>query len=151
VARNLKTRRRHLEDTGEESPETVELELYAEGQRATPQFAARIDKMVGEILGDEELEEIAKSQAEGLADDKGMMNGLGAGVAPPPPPGMPMPLQQGAPGVPDGGSVTGMSAPNYGASALGGAVAGPAMTGPINNAVQAGGVIPPNLPGPGGM
>lgn len=145
VARNLRTRRNYLEQTGDDAPETTELELIAEQQRNTPEFAKYLLTLVAQIQGAEEVEQIAKAQGEGLADEIGQPLGMEHGVAPAPP-GMMQPLQQGAPGVPAGGSVTGMAPPSYGQAALNGVVGGGTMAGPINNAVQAGGVIPPNLP-----
>lgn len=149
VARKLKTRRDYLEDTGNSHPETTELELIAEEQRATPEYAKYIMTLVAKIQGAEELEQIERAQSEGLANDAGLPSGFAQGVMPALPPGMLPPPQQGAPGVPVDGSVTGMAAPQYGQSALAGVVGGGTMQGPINDAVAAGGVVPENLPQPG--
>lgn len=151
VARNLKTRRRHLEDKGDENPEQTEIELMLEAIRGTPEWQKYAMKLMSEAQGAEELEEIARAQAEGLADEDGLATGLELGVAPVPPPGAMQALQQGAPGVPVDGSVTGGAAPNYGQSALAGIAAGGSMAGPISVATQAGGIVPQNLPVPGSI
>ena len=152
VARTLKTRRQHLEDTGDQSPETTELELILESIRGDPAWKAYAMKLMAQVQGSEELEAITQGQQEGLADDKGLANGLAQGVAPVPPAGMQMPMQPGMPGVPEGGaSVTGMGGPQYGQNALAGVVGGGSMAAPISVATQAGGVIPPNLPGANGV
>ena len=151
VARNLKTRRKHLEDTGDTSPETTELELKLESVRASPEYQKYLLGLMAEVQGKEELKAIGKAQDDGLSDGDGLPNGLEHGVAPAPPPGMPPPMPEGAPGVPVGGSTTGMAPPNYGAASLAGVVGGAGMTGPISRAGAAGGVIPPNLPTPNGM
>lgn len=147
VARNLKTRRRHLEDTGDPAPETTELELMLEAIRGTEAYQKYAMSLMAKVQGSEELEAITNAQQEGLAEpDTGMPTGAAQGVMPAPPPGMPMPLQPGAPGVPVDGSVTGMAAPQYGQNQLAGIVAGPGMVAPMNAAQAAGGVLPPNLP-----
>lgn len=149
VERNLKTRRQHLEATGDTHPEETELELLLERIRAEPAWMQYALKLMAQVQGSEELEELTKAKDEGLADEDGMPMGLEAGVAPAPPAGMPPMMPEGAPGVPVGGSVTGMSPPSYGQSALAGA-SNP-MAAPIANVVAAGGQLPPNLPGPGGV
>lgn len=151
VERNLKTRRQHLEDTGDTHPEETELELLLERIRAEPAWMQYAMKLMAQVQGSEELEELTRAKDEGLADDDGMPMGLEAGVAPAPPPGMPPMMPEGGAGVPVGGSVTGMSPPAYGPAALAGAAAGGTMAAPIANVVAAGGTLPPNLPGPGGV
>lgn len=148
VARNLKTRRQHLEDTGDNSPETTELELIAEAQRGTPEFQKYIMGLVAQIQGAEELEEITKGQSEGLANEAGLPMAVGQGVMPALPPGVMPPPQQGMPGVPDGGSLTGFGGPTSGQAALAGTVGGAGMAGPISNVVAAGGTLPAELPMP---
>lgn len=150
VERNLKTRRRHLEDTGDTHPEETELELLLERIRAEPAWMQYALKLMAQVQGSEELEELTKAKDEGIADEDGMPMGLEAGVAPAPPPGMPSPMMpQGGPGVPVGGSVTGIGGPSAGQAALAGTVAGAGMQGPINNVVAAGGALPDSLPTPG--
>lgn len=153
VERRLKTRRQHLEDDGINDPETVELELIAEDQRALPEYQQYLLKLVAELQGAEELEEIAKGQEEGIMNDKGMPTYAGAGVMDPNmlPPGMMAP-PQGAlmPGTPQDGSVTGMGTGSMGTQALAGTVSGPGMVGPMNTATAAGGVLPPSMPIPPG-
>lgn len=148
VARNLKTRRRHLEDVGDENPEETEIELMLESIRAQPKFQEYALKLMAQVQGSEELEQIAQGQQDGLANEAGNPIAGGFGVAPTPPPGVQVPMQQGAPGVPVGGSVTGMGGSSYGQAALGGVVGAGAMTGPINQSLAAGGVLPSNLPAP---
>ena len=153
VERRLKTRRQHLEDDGNLSPETTELELIAEDQRALPEYQQYLLKLVAELQGAEELEEIAKGQQEGIMNDTGMPTGAGAGGMDPAmlPPGMMAPPPQGAlmPGVPQDGSVTGMGGGSMGTQALAGTMGGATMAGPMNNVTAAGGVLPPDLPTPG--
>jgi hypothetical protein len=152
VERRLKTRRKHLEDTGDLAPETTEAELRLEDQRARPEYAALLDELTAQVQGAEEAEKIAKAQAEGLANEtQGMPAGMNAGVGPELPPGMISPQDPGAmvPGVPVDGSVTGFGGPTTGQAVLAGAVGGAGMGGPINNAAAAGGEIPPNLVTPG--
>lgn len=155
VARNLKTRRQHLEDTGVENPETVELELMLERIRSEPAYMAAAMQEMRQVQGKEELAQITQGQQDGLATDTGNPTAGVLGVAPTLPPGTMPPMQQGAPGVPMGGSVTGGAAPQYGQNVLSSVVGGAGMTGPINNALQSGGILPPNLPAPqmapGGM
>lgn len=148
VARNLKTRRKHLEDMGDDSPETTELELILESIRSEPAYRQYFLKLMAQVQGKEELEQIAKGQQEGLADQTGMANGLAQGVMPPPPMGMLPPPQEGAPGVSEGGPMTGMAPPQYGQSALAGTVGGAGMQGPISHSLAAGGALPPTLPAP---
>jgi len=148
VARNLKTRRAHLEDTGDEHPEETELELMLESIRSQPAFQQYALKLMAQVQGSEELKQITQAQNEGLMNDAGVPVGAGQGVMSLPPPGQMAALQAGAPGVPMGGSVTGMGAPNYGTSALAGTIGGAGMTGPINRALAAGGALPESLPAP---
>ena len=156
VERRLKTRRKHLEDVGDNAPETTELELIAEDQRSTPEYQKYLMGLVAQVQGAEELEQIAQGQDEGVINGDGLAAALGMGVPPPQmlPGGMPMgqpaPAMPGAmvPGVPQDGSVTGFGGPTSGQAALAGTVGGGAMTGPINRAAAAGGAIPADLPIP---
>ena len=160
VERRLKTRRKHLEDVGDNAPETTELELIAEDQRSTPEYQKYLMGLVAQVQGAEELEQIAQGQDEGVMNGDGLAAALGMGVQPPmmlppgmppgPQMGMPAPQMPGAmvPGVPMDGSVTGFGGPTSGQAALAGTVGGGAMTGPINRAAAAGGAIPADLPIP---
>ena len=159
VERRLKTRRKHLEDVGDKSPETTELELLAEDQRSLPEYQKAMLALVAEIRGEEDMEQIAQGQQEGVMNGDGLAAALGMGVQPPlallpgPQMGQPGPQMPGAmvPGVPQDGSVTGGAPSNYGQSALAGVVGGASMAGPINNAISSGGIIPPDLPVPGAV
>ena len=155
VERRLKTRRKHLEDDGDQSPETTEMELQLEDRRSRPEWQQYFDGLVNEVRGQEELNEIAEGQKLGIMDQDGMPMGLETGTMDPAmlPPGMLAPQMPGAmpPGVPQDGSLTGMGGPSSAQTTLAGAVGGGTMQGPINSAVAAGGALPPTLPLPGGV
>jgi hypothetical protein len=158
VERRLKTRRKHLEDDGEQAPETVELELIAEDQRSDPAYKQYLMKLVAQIQGEEEMEEIAQGQQEGLMDEDGLPTALAQGVMALPPggppalgPGMAPPPMPGDLGVPQGGDMTGMGGPSTAQAVLAGAVGGAMQQGPINRATAAGGIVPPDLPVPGAI
>lgn len=144
VARRMKTRRKHLEETGDVSPETTELELIAEDQRALPEYQKYLMGLVAQIQGAEELDEIAQGQDEGIMDGDGMAAGMSGGVAPALPPGMVAPPVNGAvvPGVPQDGSVTGFGGPSIAQNVLSGVMSGASMQPAISRATNAGGLIP---------
>jgi hypothetical protein len=113
-------------------------------------------KLVAQIQGEEEMEEIAQGQQEGLMDEDGLPTALAQGVMALPPggtlvPGEAAPPMPGQVGVPQDGSLTGMGGGTTAQAVLSGAVGGAGMTGPINRATAAGGLVPPDLPVPGSI
>jgi hypothetical protein len=129
-----------LEQDGYPSPEEMAARVaYQEILNSDVGKAATI-RLLQQYVNDRFVEQIQEAVAGQEADAQGLPNGFADGLSPPPEMAGML-----AAGPQAGGEMDGLGVPNPAQASLNGTIAGGMQTGPVNNALQSGGELPPGM------
>lgn len=128
-----------LEEDGYSAPEEMAARVAYQQMLQSPEGQAATMRMLSQYTADTFVEQILAAQAAGQANAQGLPVGLADGTSPPP--------EMLAAGPQATGGMDGLGTGNPAASALAGQVSAGLQTGPVQNALAGGGVLPAGYTG----